>query len=372
MKTLESLAQQLFDRNNKLEPQALQRLQEQFGLKAALSQKASSQVDKLQLVYEVDAATVPTVLEQYCTRFVLSLFAASGHAVTIVVYDESWHRSQKTPLPFTFADNLVAALQEISPQNSKLYFASDLRKNATIDMLYNGLDAIALQELIGSGKGTDKKNSSRSMERILRHGFSSMVWQHFNVDVVVRLSAYDSVQLSSETAFLTIPQHTNYVDTVSGPAQTEQYLFSASMNIPDQHLLEACKYMLTITASEQIFITQMLNTRPLETKKQIATAVAALWAGNLEAGLQAQSSFEETINGQRGYRDVILYPDTILFDVIAATGLYSRSELRRLFASGAIRNIANPTESLTPEHRTLGHGDSIRIGKKYRLRMQVP
>ena len=151
----------------------------------------------------------------------------------------------------------------------------------------------------------------------------------------------------------------------------EDLIFRSIMNIPDSQFPDAYIYMLTLSESDRGHILQLLGTQPLEAKKQLAVAITAAWADNFDVGLQARRAFEEAMKGERDYSDVVLYADTTLFDVIASMNLFSRSELRRLFAGGAVRNITAQDQKLAPDHSELQHGDIIRIGKKHHIRIQL-
>lgn len=327
----------------------------------------------LRLVYELDAAALPTSLEQRSIRHILGQFLASGHKVDIVFYDESWYGTPKIPSSETSINALVASLQSIAPQHITLHPASELRRTSTIDMLYAGLDAIALPELIGSGKGVNKKNSSRSMDSLLRRGFSRMLWQQLAADVALQLESSKFTMSSTTVTSLIIPLlpgiRTN--DLAMADQAGHHTLFRAVMNIPDEQLLDVIRYMLVLNQDDQMRITDLLATQPLEAKKQLAVVLAALHANSFEEGLLARKVFEETMSGQSEYIDATWHPDTTLFDVLAATNICSRSELRRLFAGGAVRSITQPTRQLSPDHQTMQHDDIIRVGKKHRIRIRV-
>lgn len=334
-------------------------------------QKHSKRRRPLRIIYELDVLALPTLLERYSIRHILRQFVDSGHKVDIVVYDHIWYGN--ADLTSAIMDTFVASLQAISSSNITVHAASDLRKTIDVDTLYASLEMFLLKDMIGSGKGMEKKNSSRSMQDILRQGFSLALWQQLKADVVLTCGPA-FFKSHADIAFLEIPRLSEAQGVNSTQGATEsQLLFEAVVNIPDQDLTDVYCYMVVTDDAHHGDLAAMLTAQPLETKKQLATVLAAMHFGGLEEGIKVRQAFEAVIAGQSldDYLPVAFLPGMTLFDALASTDLYSRSELRRLFAGGAVRNIADPTLPLQPDHRDIKHNDVIRIGKKYRLRMCV-
>lgn len=125
-------------------------------------------------------------------------------------------------------------------------------------------------------------------------------------------------------------------------------MFGKMMSIPDTLIIPYMQAFLPVYASELESISQQVKEDPFESKKQLATFMSAIVAGDFSKGLEARQEFERRFSDKKITEEdsqaLSRGSDTeSLMDLLKSSGDFqSNSELRRLAEQGGIRVDGSP------------------------------
>ncbi|MGB9615298.1 MAG: tyrosine--tRNA ligase, partial [Fervidobacterium sp.] len=150
--------------------------------------------------------------------------------------------------------------------------------------------------------------------------------------------------------------------------------FGKIMSIPDRLIFQYFCCFVDIHERELKNLKMLIESNPLEAKKQLATFIIFLETKNISDALQEREKFERKFS-QRTIleEDCIPLPvdsNTELIDVLIATNNFkSRSEIRRLFSQNAIRLLENNKELVLTPNDKIDKICIIRVGKRKFFKM---
>ncbi|MFA5127005.1 MAG: tyrosine--tRNA ligase [Patescibacteria group bacterium] len=144
--------------------------------------------------------------------------------------------------------------------------------------------------------------------------------------------------------------------------------FGKIMSIPDQLIFQYFCSFADVHEREVEALKQLIDSDPMEAKKQLATFLVALEAKDLAAGLQERENFERKFS-KRIVTDADCIPLTAssgqnLLDLLVNSGHFkSKGELRRLFDQNAVRLISDSGESILASSASITETCKLRVGK---------
>ncbi|MBC7546846.1 tyrosine--tRNA ligase [Candidatus Saccharibacteria bacterium] len=164
--------------------------------------------------------------------------------------------------------------------------------------------------------------------------------------------------------------YNNYIPTTSGPDD----IFGKIMSIPDTLIVPYAIAFAPVSKQEIKGLTTAAQCKPLETKKQLATYLAATSAGSLEQGELAKENFErrfsrKVLRGDDLTEITVSSEDTIFSALVSSGGFKSNSEIRRLASGGGIKLNG---QKITEDELLLlvDNGHTILVGKRQGFRIR--
>lgn len=144
--------------------------------------------------------------------------------------------------------------------------------------------------------------------------------------------------------------------------------FGKIMSIPDRLILDYFCLFTLIKEDEVAELKQFIASDPLEAKKQLATLVVAWETSSLDLARSERERFERKFS-ERLIQDEdvttvkVKTGDTLINALFSSGKFGSRSELRRLFAENAVRELGQ-TESVIPIEKVVDSTMSVRAGRR--------
>ena len=161
----------------------------------------------------------------------------------------------------------------------------------------------------------------------------------------------------------------NYV-ALNSPIEDK---FGKIMSLPDNLILQYYKCFGYLYAEEIAELESFIKSQPLEAKKQLATYIVAMESG-METGATERTRFEQKFaKKQLAAEDFVVITakkgDQLLDTLMSTNQFSSKAELKRLLASGAIRDLSTDTPISTDI--TLSNPLKLRIGKLKFFKLQL-
>ncbi len=146
--------------------------------------------------------------------------------------------------------------------------------------------------------------------------------------------------------------------------------FGKIMSIPDSLLLPYFLSFADVHEKEVSDLKDFIAKNPLEAKKQLGTFLVFLETRDMEKALQERDKFERKFSrGDLNPEDVVSISakgDESIFDILTQHIGESKSELRRLFAQGAVSSLFSngEKEAISPDVKANElQSDLVKVGK---------
>lgn len=300
----------------------------------------------------IDEAILNNILDFLTIRKQLHIQALQGNSILLLV--DNLMNSPKE------VENVGKNLQTTT--DSEVFLLTERMKRLDINKVFMGLATQNLNTLAKQQRDT-RKGSSHTLVTLLKQGIGVAAWQQAPSDILLRLNSTNSTVLNGRTPLAEIWANrivTDYTASTFECLSTSSKLFEAVARVKDASFLELTAQILIINDDLRHRLARMFTESPLKTKQQIAQIIVNLVFP--EQKLQTP---------KQEYIVVPLLDHHSSFDVLTSANVCSRSELRRLFSSNAIRRISPTTLVLKPEYCDLQEHDIIRIGKRYLIKLGV-
>ena len=141
--------------------------------------------------------------------------------------------------------------------------------------------------------------------------------------------------------------------------------FGKFMSIKDEQILPYFRCFAFMNNHEKTELERFINENPFEAKKQLASYFVSLQAKDITQGEKARTEFErkfskKTINVEDCI-EIKLEDEDTYYTALSRAKLMSNSELRRMFAGKAVRDIEN---GCVHNQDTKANFGKIRVGKE--------
>lgn len=140
--------------------------------------------------------------------------------------------------------------------------------------------------------------------------------------------------------------------------------FGKVMSIPDKLILPWYVAFTDIHESEIETLKKAIDAEPLEMKKQLGMLLIALETKSLKQGMEEREKFERKF-AKKELSDedfVLIQAKENIFETLLSQ-FESKSELRRLFDQGAVKNA--DTENVLQMDSGVQNGMKVRVGKRH-------
>jgi tyrosyl-tRNA synthetase len=149
--------------------------------------------------------------------------------------------------------------------------------------------------------------------------------------------------------------------------------FGKIMSMPDSLLMMYYKAFADVKESELEELKHLVESNPLETKKQLAQFMVSIEAKSLEVGKKEREKFENRFSKgvyDEGIPELKFKEGQLLIDVLMSSGQFkSKSELIRLFDQNAINSV-KPEERFFVKDEIATEG-TYKVGKTKFFRIVV-
>lgn len=298
----------------------------------------------------IDEAILNNILDFLTIRKQLHIQALQGNSILLLI------------------DNLMNSPKEVekvgkslqTTTDTEVFLLTERMKRLDINNVFLGLATQNLNTLVKQQRDT-RKGSSHTLVTLLEQGIGVAAWQQAPADILLRLNSTNSTVLNGRIPLAEIWTNrivTDYTVSTLECLNTSSKLFEAVARVKDASFLELTAQILIINDSLRHRLAKMFTESPLKTKQQIAQIIVNLVFPDQKLETPTQE-----------YIVVPLLNHDSSFKVLTSANVCSRSELRRLFSSNAIRKISPTTLVLTPEYSDLQEHDIIRIGKRYLIKL---
>jgi tyrosyl-tRNA synthetase len=152
--------------------------------------------------------------------------------------------------------------------------------------------------------------------------------------------------------------------------------FGKVMSAPDSQVLDYFRFFADVHERDIPELEKFIADNPMEAKKQAASFLVALEAGEISEGDAQRANWERIFSKHEVRAEdahvLPFRPDVSIFTLLAETGRFeSRSAVRRLFAQKAVRQITDGgEEKILVEEDVASLGMFLRAGKKDYFRVQ--
>lgn len=370
----------LFERFNKLEKLSPAEVKSLVATRSKNVIPSLAEIDfgKLQRVkLGIDPTGAEVHVGHLAPLFILNLFAKAGHHVDFVIGDftckvgDPSGRVDSRPVltDEAIAKNLKTYVEQVSryfdttkwatPKNSewlsKITLAQligimqnlnlatalqrdDFRKRletggiTQAELLYGilqGMDSVALKTTIELGGNDQLLNLQQGRELQRIHGQPA---QAIIVTPLLEGLCGTGKKMSKSL--------NNYIAINSSPEDK----FGKLMSLPDNLLLQYYTTFGYLFESDLPALQEFIKANPMEAKKQLATYFISIEARDLTAGQAQREAFEKKFSKREltdgDFQVLTIAPNTLLLDALMTSGKFkSKGELKRLLASGAIRDL---------------------------------
>ena len=130
----------------------------------------------------------------------------------------------------------------------------------------------------------------------------------------------------------------NYISAATEPKD----MFGKIMSMPDNLILPYIKAYAPVSSAEIAELEDEIYTSPMESKKQLATYMAATISDNLDTGMAAREDFERRFSRRQldesdSKAIAITEDDTLISALMRSGDFKSKNDLRRIAGQGGIR-----------------------------------
>lgn len=165
------------------------------------------------------------------------------------------------------------------------------------------------------------------------------------------------------------------LDNYIGLGHSPRDKFGRTMRLPDNLILTYFRVYTDVSDSDLAAFETMVQTDPLEAKKQLASEIVRRYHGN-DVAREERQWFDQTFSMRQVPADC---PELTLeakpipaFEIVRLFfgGQKSNSAIRRLFEQGAVKHngikVENPADSLKPND-----GDAFQVGKRVWFKVKI-
>lgn len=319
-----------------------------------LYKEISNMTQSLQVACIIDKCVLENIIDFLTLRKQLHVQQLLGNYITLLI------------------DNLINDPEEVEGISKHLQKLTDAKvvllnkkmKSLNTYVIFSGLDCLNLYTLVELQK-ENRKDSGHTLDFIFKKGLGITTWQHTPTDLLLSFENNDSYVSNHEAS--TVKIQPNYITTNLKASSVEclntaSILFEAIARVPDSSFLELCSRILIIDDNLRYRLAQIFSKAPLKTKQEIARIVVVLTFPDkkIEVSPTTQKYIHIPLDGY-----------TNAYELLASANVCSRSELRRLFSSNAVRKTSPAAQILTPDYSKLEEGDIVRIGKRFHIKVGV-